>query len=745
MRRLVLVWPVVLASMLCAAPASAATLALDAPDGSVVVTHSAPGSVNAAHVVARYDGAGGLDRTFGIEGYRRTIGEGLIRQPDGRLITYGSFAWDGCCNDDGPLGVWRHLPDGALDESFGTGGKLAIDMVAAALAPAGSIVVASHEGGCIHVRRVGPNGTLDPEFAAEPICEGAGARHVDVLTDGIYVAGPGLVARLRLDDGALDDSFGDGGIVRDVGFERMLVTSAGLVMLGIAYDGTEWKWVVDRYRADGTRDPDFGEGGRRELPQLQGAGGVALGEAVDGSLLVATTVAGAGSQEVAVTRLTSGGDIDAAYGGERIEIEPYDWLKDLVVLPDGGVVLALQLAGPSLGLARLTASGQLDTDYGEGGRVSTTFDVLGPPTTIDTADTAGTSATFTFSATEPDVTFRCSVAEPMPEPGEMSPCQPGIHYQGLPEGQRVFHVRALDRRGNSGPLTQWNWVANARPPQTTLSAAPPAQDRETVARFELVADEPARFECSLDGVPRGCGPAVTVSVGPGEHSFTAQAIDFLGAPDPSPVVHSWNVDLDAPDTRIDAGPPPTTTAPSAELSFSSSDPTAGFECRRDGGAWAPCGSPAHLDGLAPGVHDFQVRAVDAAGNIDAAGAERLWRVEEPPAPGPGGPFLGISSTDRTLHRAGGRRTVLQRVRIHNGLGRRGTIRLCAIYPEGWRAPVRARGRRMCLRRAIAAGADTTFSLRGRPPRRPRAGTLRYSVAFPALATQSGTARWIARR
>jgi hypothetical protein len=89
--------------------------------------------------------------------------------------------------------------------------------------------------------------------------------------------------------------------------------------------------------------------------------------------------------------------------------------------------------------------------------------------------------------------------------------------------------------------------------------------------------------------------------------------------------------------------------------------------------------------------------------------------------------------------------VLQRVRIHNGVGRRGTIRMCAIYPEGWRTPARAKGQRICLRRAIAADADTTFLLRGRPPRRPRAGTLRYSVAFPALARQSGTARWIARR
>ena len=220
----------------------------------------------------------------------------------------------------------------------------------------------------------------------------------------------------------------------------------------------------------------------------------------------------------------------------------------------------------------------------------------------------------------------------------MRPCGSGVRFEGLAEGERQFLVRALDRRGNPGPVVYWTWKANAGPPETTLTAAPPLQDRQTVTRFELHTTERSRFACTLDGVPlvisfAPCGPVVTVSVGPGEHVFTAQAIDLLGGADPTPVVYRWTVDLDAPDTRIDAGPPPTTAARSADLSFSSTDPAAGFECRTDGAAWTSCTSPHHIDGVVAGVHDFQVRAVDPAGNRDAAGAARVWRVEEPSVPG----------------------------------------------------------------------------------------------------------------
>jgi hypothetical protein len=49
--------------------------------------------------------------------------------------------------------------------------------------------------------------------------------------------------------------------------------------------------------------------------------------------------------------------------------------------------------------------------------------------------------------------------------------------------------------------------------------------------------------------------------------------------------------------------------------FTSSEPGSHFECKVDGGPFAPCASPFHKR-LSFGHHRFAVRAVDAAGNVD---------------------------------------------------------------------------------------------------------------------------------
>ena len=50
-----------------------------------------------------------------------------------------------------------------------------------------------------------------------------------------------------------------------------------------------------------------------------------------------------------------------------------------------------------------------------------------------------------------------------------------------------------------------------------------------------------------------------------------------------------------------------------------------FQCSLDGAAFATC--PAGYTGLAQGAHTFQVRARDAAGNVDASPDSRSWTVD----------------------------------------------------------------------------------------------------------------------
>jgi hypothetical protein len=106
---------------------------------------------------------------------------------------------------------------------------------------------------------------------------------------------------------------------------------------------------------------------------------------------------------------------------------------------------------------------------------------------------------------------------------------------------------------------------------------------------------------------------------------------------------SWLVrtsqDVTPPDTRIlsvvadgaaleNGG---ATLSRSISVTFTGSDEVGvvGFECRLDGASFSPCASPASYDELNAGVHLFEVRAADGAGNVDASPAGVAWKVITP--------------------------------------------------------------------------------------------------------------------
>ena len=79
------------------------------------------------------------------------------------------------------------------------------------------------------------------------------------------------------------------------------------------------------------------------------------------------------------------------------------------------------------------------------------------------------------------------------------------------------------------------------------------------------------------------------------------------------------IDTTPPETFL--GPPEITGGNSVTFTFSSSETESTFECRLDQGPWREgCTSPAGFASLATGDHVFEVRATDAADNIDASPA-----------------------------------------------------------------------------------------------------------------------------
>jgi CSLREA domain-containing protein len=95
-------------------------------------------------------------------------------------------------------------------------------------------------------------------------------------------------------------------------------------------------------------------------------------------------------------------------------------------------------------------------------------------------------------------------------------------------------------------------------------------------------------------------------------------------------------DVTPPVTTIVSGPSGETTDTTPTFDFSSSEPGSSFDCRIDGGAFAPCSSPFTAPALPVGPHTFEVRAIDAAGNADPTPELIAFVVVLPP------PILGTS-------------------------------------------------------------------------------------------------------
>jgi hypothetical protein len=278
----------------------------------------------------------------------------------------------------------------------------------------------------------------------------------------------------------------------------------------------------------------------------------------------------------------------------------------------------------------------------------------GPATTTTTA----TSASFAFASSEASSSFECKL-----DGSSWSACVTPKAYSGLAAGSHQFSVRAVDAAKNvdATPATQ-SWTVEAvtppptdsTPPQTSITSGPAGTITSTTANFAFSSSEAgSTFQCKLDATAWSpCAtPKAYSSLGDGSHQFAVRAVDPAKNIDSTPATRSWTVeeeeivtpppaDTTAPQTSISSGPAATTTSTAASFAFASSEAGSSFECKLDGGGWAACTTPKSYSGVLIGAHQFSVRAVDAAKNVDATPATQSWTVEgtviTPPPPPPTG-------------------------------------------------------------------------------------------------------------
>ena len=188
----------------------------------------------------------------------------------------------------------------------------------------------------------------------------------------------------------------------------------------------------------------------------------------------------------------------------------------------------------------------------------------------------------------------------------------------------------------NGTVTGPAYTLDRTPPGVapSISAGPSGSVASTSAAFTFSSSETgvAGFACSLDGTPfAACtSPRSLTGLQQGGHTFAVRALDAAGNPGPT-AVRTWIVDTVVPGApRLDQKPPdPSSTATTTFAWSATSSDTAAFECSRENGAFEACSSP--LTYAAPttnsGLHQFAVRARDAAGTVSAV-TTYGWKVDK---------------------------------------------------------------------------------------------------------------------
>jgi uncharacterized delta-60 repeat protein len=335
---------------------AASALALQS-DGKMVVAGTTAGSSGRPEfAIARYNADGTLDPTFGSGGKvitdidQQDFASGVIVQADGKIVVAGYSGSGG--NTDGSM--VRYNPDGSLDTSFGTGGKvthlfsgqLFTRATALTIQPDNKIVVV---GGSIqstssffYIARVNANGSMDTSFGTggRVSIAGGGATSVALQPDGkMVLAGAGL---LRLNaDGSQDSAFGTGGQI------STSFTVGGVVL---EPDGSVvvagGNFALARYDLNGTLDTTFGNNGQ-VVTDFPGAGAFGLALQRDGRFVVAGTVAPAGSSSsMALARYNPNGSLDTTFGAAGKVVTSFGagnaGAAAVVVQTDGRIVAAGQ-------------------------------------------------------------------------------------------------------------------------------------------------------------------------------------------------------------------------------------------------------------------------------------------------------------------------------------------------------------------------------------------------------------------
>ena len=184
-------------------------------------------------------------------------------------------------------------------------------------------------------------------------------------------------------------------------------------------------------------------------------------------------------------------------------------------------------------------------------------------------------------------------------------------------------------------------------PDTVLDSGPAAVSSDSTPTFTyhgvpaaagylcgIATQEQASTQgVSVDNCPLA-GSYTSPALPPGKYTFVVVAGNADGGYDDSAAKQKFEIvkpptppDTTAPETTITAHPKKVDKKKRPTFAFSSNEATATFECSLNGAPFTACASPKSVK-AAKGRNVFQVRATDAAGNVDNTPASYTWKFKK---------------------------------------------------------------------------------------------------------------------
>jgi uncharacterized delta-60 repeat protein len=356
------------------------------PDGKIV----AIGDTHPSHrgALARYNPDGTLDATFGNGGRVITVATvresaaGLLILPDGKIMISGSISLPSEFNSS--FALLRFNSDGSVDSTFGNGGTVMTNIAEAddqayaiALQANGKIVAAGRRGiqfypseqrkGNVALARYNPDGSPDTTFGnggtvINDFGQGLESYAIALMIqpdDKIIIAGESsyrfLAARYN-SNGTLDTTFGGSGFRLanfssnwDAATDAVLQPDGKIALVGWSIvNSPYYSFALARFNSDGSLDQGFGNGGKVLMQDQGGLNAVAFQG--DGKLIALGSGNFSSDSAFHLLRFNVNGSLDSTFGGGGTVTTSFGQ-------PTEGVALAFQAHGKLLA-GGLTSSDQ---------------------------------------------------------------------------------------------------------------------------------------------------------------------------------------------------------------------------------------------------------------------------------------------------------------------------------------------------------------------------------------------------